>query len=383
MKSSGQGGSTGRRLGLLLLGYQAVAVAMIVLAPFRFAVPGRLAPSLLGPPGGRLSDLLLNVVLFVPLGFLADRLARGRLGPGRIAVVGALVSVGLEATQLFLPGRYSTALDVVANGTGALVGAVASSALRRLVGDSARLVGRLFLDLPLVGFLWLMVPMIWSAALAGAPAPWLLCSGTAAGAVALAAAGRSTVDRGREFGLRLAPLGAGWLLIALLPLAMVSRQWAVLAAGVHLLTLPLADLLFRVLQRQERRVEARAVWITGLVLLPLLLGAAMLGGIPGLADGQSDARRALLGWLAGVTGSTIIGYLLAEARGRSPLGWPRTAVLPAIVAGLIMVLADPTLPGRRSRLIVAVLAAAFGALLFELQRAHVTALRLEAERAGR
>jgi len=383
MKSSGQGGSAGRRLGLLLLGYQAVAVAMIVLAPFRFAVPGRLAPSLLGPPGGRLSDLLLNVVLFVPLGFLADRLARGRLGPGRIAVVGALISVGLEATQLFLPARYSTALDVVANGTGALVGAVASSALRRLVGDSARLVGRLFLDLPLVGFLWLMVPMIWSAALAGAPAPWLLCSGTAAGAVALAAAGRSTVDRGREFGLRLAPLGAGWLLIALLPLAMVSRQWAVLAAGVHLLTLPLADLLFRVLQRHERRVEARAVWITGLVLLPLLLGAATLGGVPGLADGQTDARRALLGWLAGVTGSTIIGYLLAEARGRSPLGWPRTAVLPAVVAGLIMVLADPTLPGRRSRLIIAVLAAAFGALLFELQRAHVTALRLEAERAGR
>jgi hypothetical protein len=156
-----------------------------------------------------------------------------------------------------------------------------------------------------------------------------------------------------------------------------------MAAGIHLLTLPLADLLFRVLQRHERRVESRAVWVTALVLLPMLLGSATLGGIPGLAGGQADARRGLLGWLAGVTSFTIVGYLLAEARSRSLLSWPRTAVVPAMAAAVLTVLADPTVPQRRVRLAGAVLAAVLGTLLFELQRAHVTALRIEAERGER
>ncbi len=379
MESLVQGERTGQRLGVLLLGYQAVAVAAIVLAPFRFAVPVHPRPMLIGPPPGQLGDLVLNVVLFVPLGLLADRLARGRMSIWRIALIGAAVSVGLEATQLFIPGRYSTGSDVVANGAGALLGALASGTLRRHLGDGARLVGRLFLDLPLVGFLWLLVPLIWSASLAGTPAPWLLASATAAAGVALAAAGRSTVERGREVGLRLAPIAAGWLLIALLPLALVAPSWAAIAAAIHLLVLPLADALFRLLQRSERRIEPRAVWITALALLPLLLGASTLAGIPGLAGGQVDARRGLLGWLAGFTAFTIVGYLLAEARGRAPTRWPATAVVPAVLAGCLTVLADPTVAHRGVRLAVAALAAAFGALLFELQRAHVMALRREAE----
>ncbi len=381
--SQGQGGATGRRLGLLLLGYQATAVAAIVLAPFRFAVPEHLAPVWIGPPPGRLSDLLLNIVLFTPLGFLADRLRGGRTSPFRIALLGAAISLGLEATQLFIPGRYSTASDVMANALGALVGALASLVVRRLVGDAARLVGRLFLDLPLIGFLWILLPLMWSASLAGSLAPMLMTSAAASAALALAAAGRSTIERGRELGLRLAPLGMAWLVIALLPLALVAPDWAAIAAGVHLLLLPIGDAVFRLLQRRERRVEPRAVWITGVALLPLLLGAAAGGGLPMLAGGQLAARQGLLGWLAGVAAFTVTGYLLAEARGRAPVRWPRTAIAPMGVSVILTVLADPAVGNLGIRMVVAMVAAAFGALLFELQRAHVTALRLEAEGSRR
>lgn len=63
---------------------------------------------------------LLNVVLFVPLGFFVRR-----VGPVRHAILaGFAVSFAIELAQLFIPGRETALSDLLANTAGAWVGAM-------------------------------------------------------------------------------------------------------------------------------------------------------------------------------------------------------------------------------------------------------------------
>lgn len=76
-------------------------------------------------------DLTVNIIGFIPLGFLATVVAEERswfrTRVGRItwpALACALVSLGIELTQFFLRGRSSSLVDVVTNAGGALLGVV-------------------------------------------------------------------------------------------------------------------------------------------------------------------------------------------------------------------------------------------------------------------
>ena len=77
-----------------------------------------------------LTDVLVNVAAYIPLGFM---LGLGlRIGmPPIVAVAVALLlgvglSIGMESVQLFLPARIPSNVDVLANGAGALIGALAA-----------------------------------------------------------------------------------------------------------------------------------------------------------------------------------------------------------------------------------------------------------------
>lgn len=77
-----------------------------------------------------LIDFLANVGFFVPVGFLA-----GMLLPQRIwwlaIPAGGLLSAAIEFGQyVFLPDRYASWTDVLANTIGALLGALLARALR-------------------------------------------------------------------------------------------------------------------------------------------------------------------------------------------------------------------------------------------------------------
>lgn len=77
--------------------------------------------------GGWSGELLANVILFIPVGWLAARLL-----PLPLAIVlPILLSVGIEFVQLFLPGRVSDPRDLVANTLGALAGIVIARLLAR------------------------------------------------------------------------------------------------------------------------------------------------------------------------------------------------------------------------------------------------------------
>ncbi len=84
-------------------------------------------------PYGR-RELLINVVLYVPLGLVfAAYWAVGRNSSRLSAVVkatllAAATTVAVESTQLFLPSREAQITDCVANATGGLIGACLGAA---------------------------------------------------------------------------------------------------------------------------------------------------------------------------------------------------------------------------------------------------------------
>lgn len=80
-------------------------------------------------PGRRLvADVALNLAIFVPIGWGLHRAARRRGAAPRtrllIAVIlAAAFSLTMETIQAWLPNRYSSVVDVLANTLGATIGA--------------------------------------------------------------------------------------------------------------------------------------------------------------------------------------------------------------------------------------------------------------------
>src|SRR5690349_8449784 len=122
------------------------------------------------------TDVALNVMGYLPLGFLVTLAALGRTTPRWAALfavlIGTAVSTSMEALQSYIPQRVPSNLDVLSNGLGALVGALlaASAGERVLQGRIYRLRHRLFLPGASVdaGFvvlaLWLfthLYPAVW------------------------------------------------------------------------------------------------------------------------------------------------------------------------------------------------------------------------------
>jgi VanZ family protein len=113
---------------LLVWGFWLV---VLTLYPFEFAPP---APWTLLLDDANLlrrgPDVILNVLLFVPLGIWAHGEGWRRAVPlARIVVftaaAGAVISSVLECLQLFLPSRFPSLLDVASNTAGAVVGLAA------------------------------------------------------------------------------------------------------------------------------------------------------------------------------------------------------------------------------------------------------------------
>jgi VanZ family protein len=79
-------------------------------------------------------DVVLNVLAYLPFGFLVALIPRRRRPAVRAAIAvatGAALSFCLETTQMFLPSRDASALDLVANTAGMLLGALGAVALVR------------------------------------------------------------------------------------------------------------------------------------------------------------------------------------------------------------------------------------------------------------
>ena len=117
-----------------------------------------------------LEDVLANAIAYLPLGFLLALGLRPFLRPVLSVIAGALlaagISIGMESLQLFLPARIPSNIDVMANATGGLIGALAAPlfAPSQLIG--ARLIAwrdRVFRDGALIET-GLLIAVLWVVA---------------------------------------------------------------------------------------------------------------------------------------------------------------------------------------------------------------------------
>lgn len=73
-------------------------------------------------PPVRIGDILLNVAIYIPMGFLQRRRATRARTVVTATACGLALSFFCETTQLYSHGRYPSSTDLVCNGLGALVG---------------------------------------------------------------------------------------------------------------------------------------------------------------------------------------------------------------------------------------------------------------------
>ena len=75
-------------------------------------------------------DVTVNIVAYLPLGFLFSMVCGARFGPARGAIAAtltaAMMSLAMEAAQMFLPARIASNVDLLTNTLGALLGAMAA-----------------------------------------------------------------------------------------------------------------------------------------------------------------------------------------------------------------------------------------------------------------
>jgi VanZ family protein len=87
-------------------------------------------------------DILVNVLAYVPFGFLLALVGTYRRPAVRLATAiggGALLSFAMETTQMFLPTRDASNIDLLSNSVGATIGGLAALAFNRVPGARRRL----------------------------------------------------------------------------------------------------------------------------------------------------------------------------------------------------------------------------------------------------
>jgi len=135
-----------------------LVIAAITLILFDFRIPQRVAFS----SADSIADIINNIVLFVPLGFLFQVSPR-RTGWGSLLLalgIGVLVSIAVETCQLFLLDRDSSPIDVATNALGTLLGA-AGAAYQRARGPQEQMSLLFAFEIPLMNVVYLLVPLLW------------------------------------------------------------------------------------------------------------------------------------------------------------------------------------------------------------------------------
>lgn len=378
---------SGARLASAILGYLLLLVGALTLMPFAFEQPVVFRVVLAWTP----RDVLLNVALFVPIGFVARRAWRTRgdrygLGVLALAVATSLV---IEMLQLFEPSRFASPWDVAANVTGAVIGAsILELVARRHEDEDELTTDVLLLQLPLMGLVYLLVPLLWVSGMAAEGDPprlilTLLVGLTGASILGSVARAMAPMTLERSW-WSLPAAATAWATVGLLPAVRLDWRLVVLAiaaTGLH------AGWRGRMSAPPffERRFEVPALMAATPFLALFLVGSAIWPargfrtvplwhvGFP-TADG---GMALVLPVIEALVGMTVLGYVIAEFQGRNEFGfrsaWPRVVrwALAVLVGGeaLRSVLAYEG--ASVLRLALSFACCVYGAWLYHLQREHV------------
>jgi VanZ family protein len=368
-------------------------LAVITLSPFRFT----LEPVNAITSRWTTFDLVMNVVMFVPIGFI-HQLSRARgtkLAWRSVLAVGIGLSALIEGAQFFAPERFPSLADLATNTAGAGVGAwLAARAIGRV--DAARAVRAFGVDLPLMGLVYLLAPLLWLVGLGseGGARAWVLLPLIASAGWIIGSVFTS-FDQATRPGLLL---GTGvWLTVALVPGSLGSPVLMATAGltglgAAWLRTVAPARLTMEAVA--EGRAPRRFEVPTLRVVLPLFLsylavssltpveplGGAWSGTLALLPEGREPTTAVIFRTLEHIAAFTLAGYVIAEYHSRSldrfrtvaptVLGW-------AAALSCALEVARGWHPGYRasaSMFVLTLIAAALGGWIYVLQLTHVRAL---------
>jgi glycopeptide antibiotics resistance protein len=384
---------TALRLGRAVLGYLGVVVGVITLAPFRFQSTPAHGLSFVWT----WSDLVLNVLMFVPFGFVYQLTRPRGAAPDRwrVLLLGLALSGIIETVQLFAPMRHTSVLDLATNTAGALLGAWAFAGLsQRVRGETA--VQTLALELPLMGLVYLLIPLCWLIGFGSdGELRTLLLLGPGLVAGAILGTVHAAYVRPSPPAWWLPATCLSWSIVAFVPGAKGDFMVVLPGALLVLAVAVLRDLATRrAVRRSAPETNRRFELPTLRRVLPVYTVYLVLSALWPLddADGRWRAtfalslaeveltQQAVFRALEQVAAFTLVGYMGAEYHGRDPrAGVPTLARIIAwsVMASALLQVARGFQPAAGASLALFLLtqvAAAFGHLLYVLQRDHVQAL---------
>lgn len=380
-----------RTLSYALLIYISVIVVLITLIPFDFRLPRefKITWSI------NFDDVITNIFLFIPVGFLFKLGCRKSKDPYCLMALafGALLSLAVETVQLFVPGRYPQVSDIITNGLGAWLGAMIFHALKIKLKEKKSF--KLFaLELPLMNLVYLLIPLMWLNALAtGAESSrlWLMLLLGLLGGGVLSSIYRSRFKNTEGLSPnKLSLFAMSWFFMATIP-AMLNFPKKILIFGI--LVGIFEQILSRIPQSTKNR-EQRFELPTLKKLLPayavyLFLLAAWPTTLP-IGEWQFNINFEeltfneriifIFRFIESIAAFTLLGYIIAEMRGRKnesvekTLGW---AFIIAVGSAIFieMVKSYPTLASMNMLSIIIIISAnIYGVVLYRLQLSAIERL---------
>jgi hypothetical protein len=313
---------TETRLSAALLGYVILIILLLTLNPFYLALPERVAFTFRSD----LRNLISNILLFIPLGFFY-RLTMRRRGA---FLFGAVISLSVETVQIFIPARTPSIVDILANTLGSGTGALIYELISARITFTQGMVGRLRLETPLMGLIYLQVPLLWANALTldDSPNRWILTLLIGlCGAIIFSEIFQHWWETVHfQIGAYAACAAGIWFLIGSGPA--LTHPFLVLTIGLAVMFLTAT---FTVLPQpsKERRFERatlkRVFPVFGLYLIllalwhpfrPLTAWHLTLGFTDQITEKSTQILNPRIEYLVAFT---VLGYLSAEWRGRSEI----------------------------------------------------------------
>jgi len=375
-------------LSYALLVYMVILVLLITFIPFHFHIPQRLQISW----ESDLYDKITNIFLFVPLGFLF-RLSRREHKDTlclKALAFGILVSVIIEITQQFLLWRYTSVIDVITNGLGAWLGAIAFVIINHNM-KQRHISGVFALEIPLMNLVYLLIPLIWLNGLSAgneASRLWLLVSLGLFGSIVLSSI---YIHRLKDVeGLssnKITLLAMGWFLVASIPvLTHFPLQIIVCVTGIGIIVRLLTVFQKRI-TKEDRRFELPTLrrifplyffYLLLLVFWPTTLAFSGWNVNVAFQDLMLNEKIVFtFRFIESIAAFTLLGYMIAEMRGRKEesrkkiLIWILLFTLSCLIA--IAIIKGPTSLSYQTVVELALITGAslYGGIIYRLQLAAI------------
>ncbi|MBE9505065.1 MAG: VanZ family protein [Proteobacteria bacterium] len=313
------------QFGFALFSYFLFLILIITLVPFDFQWPAN-QPHLLYTD---FLDLITNIVLFLPFGFFCQ-FSKGDWDQGKtiyVFVYGAFISLFIETAQIFMIERFDSISDILMNGLGAWLGAMLYNRLK--INFTKTLVGKLALEIPLMTIPYLIFPQILLNGLGAYSDPnrlWLIpLLGLLAAYIIVSIYIERLKPENVTSPLRLSIiLGAGFIVVSIPGFTIKPLFMILCTAGVvSFIWITATSWNFHRdgNQRIEPHVLLRVIplyacYLCMQVLLSFDLSSLTWQWQANISITWNNSATFIIQRLEFVAGFTILGYMMAEYRGR-------------------------------------------------------------------